>query len=132
MRPPRWSAISESGFEWEREALDFLREHLPDHEPYRAWSNLEFIASRLARADCGWALGASLYRQCRGDYSRGLVDPGLRSGRRHLVQKDRRRLPEGQRQHDRLHDYAVRADAAEDRLGDDERRRPGFVPEHPG
>jgi Nuclease-related domain len=43
MRPPRWSAISESGFEWEREALDFLREHLPDHEPYRAWSNLEFI-----------------------------------------------------------------------------------------
>jgi serine/threonine protein kinase len=43
MRPPRWSAISESGFVWEREALDFLREHLPDHEPYRAWSNLEFI-----------------------------------------------------------------------------------------
>jgi hypothetical protein len=43
MRAPRWSAISESGFEWEREALDFLREHLPDHEPYRAWSNLEFI-----------------------------------------------------------------------------------------
>src|ERR1700720_2530527 len=43
MRPPRWSAIGESGFEWEREAPDFLREHLPDHEPYRAWSNLEFI-----------------------------------------------------------------------------------------
>src|SRR3984893_11213779 len=43
MRPPRWRAISESAYEWEREALDFLREHLPDHEPYRAWSNLEFI-----------------------------------------------------------------------------------------
>ena len=43
MRAPRWLAISESGFEWEREALEFLREHLPDHEPYRAWSNFEFI-----------------------------------------------------------------------------------------
>src|SRR5271155_5685625 len=43
MKSPRWSAISESAYEWEREALDFLREHLPDHEPYRAWSNLEFI-----------------------------------------------------------------------------------------
>jgi hypothetical protein len=43
MRAPRWLAISESGFEWEREALEFLRGHLPDHEPYRAWSNFEFI-----------------------------------------------------------------------------------------
>src|SRR5260370_41523942 len=43
MRPPRWSAVSESAYEWEREALDFLRAHLPDHEPYRAWSNLECI-----------------------------------------------------------------------------------------
>ncbi len=43
MKPPRWKAISPSEYEWEREALDFLREHLPDYEPYRAWSNLEFI-----------------------------------------------------------------------------------------
>src|SRR6476660_8700917 len=43
MRAPRWLAISESGFEWEREALEFLRERLPDHEPWRAWSNFEFI-----------------------------------------------------------------------------------------
>lgn len=43
MRAPRWTAVSQSAFEWEREALDFLRDHLPDHEPWRAWSNFEFI-----------------------------------------------------------------------------------------
>jgi Protein kinase domain/Nuclease-related domain len=31
------------GHDWEREALEFLREHLPDYEPWRAWSNLEFV-----------------------------------------------------------------------------------------
>lgn len=39
----RWSAISESQFPWEREALEFLREHLPDQDPWYAWTNLEFI-----------------------------------------------------------------------------------------
>ena len=29
---------------WEREALDFVRESLPDRTPYRAWSNFEFVA----------------------------------------------------------------------------------------
>src|SRR4051812_37385702 len=43
MRPNRWTAVAESSFPWEREALEFLREHLPDHEPWRAWSNFEFI-----------------------------------------------------------------------------------------
>ena len=43
MKVPRWTAISHSAFEWEREALDFLRDNLPDHEPWRAWSNFEFI-----------------------------------------------------------------------------------------
>lgn len=43
MRVPRWTAVSQSAFEWEREALDFLRDHLPDHEPWHAWSNFEFI-----------------------------------------------------------------------------------------
>lgn len=43
MRAPRWIAVSQSAFEWEREALDFLRDHLPDNEPWRAWSNFEFI-----------------------------------------------------------------------------------------
>ena len=44
MKPPRWNAITESEFPWEREALDFVRERLPDRDPYRAWTNFEFIA----------------------------------------------------------------------------------------
>jgi hypothetical protein len=43
MKPPRWTVVSPSAYEWEREALEFLREHLPDYEPWRAWSNLEFV-----------------------------------------------------------------------------------------
>ena len=43
MKPGRWTTVGQSAFEWEREALDFLREHLPDREPWRAWSNFEFI-----------------------------------------------------------------------------------------
>jgi hypothetical protein len=43
MKSPRWIAISQSAFNWEREALEFLRSHLPDHEPWRAWANFEFI-----------------------------------------------------------------------------------------
>jgi serine/threonine protein kinase len=39
-----WKAISPSPFPWEQEALVFLRERFPAHEPYRAWSNFEFIA----------------------------------------------------------------------------------------
>lgn len=43
MEPPRWS---EGASEWahEREALAFVRSRLPDHEPWRAWSNVEFLA----------------------------------------------------------------------------------------
>jgi len=43
MKPPRWTVVSPSAYEWEREALEFIREHLPDHEPWRAWSNFEFV-----------------------------------------------------------------------------------------
>jgi serine/threonine protein kinase len=39
-----WTTISESQFSWERDALDFVRGRFPKHEPYRAWSNFEFIA----------------------------------------------------------------------------------------
>ncbi|MBA1445768.1 MAG: BREX system serine/threonine kinase PglW [Chromatiales bacterium] len=39
-----WKQITPSDFSWEREALAFLRAKLPDHEPYRAWANFEFIA----------------------------------------------------------------------------------------
>ncbi|WP_116997335.1 BREX system serine/threonine kinase PglW [Desertimonas flava] len=43
MEPPLWS---EGASPWphEREALAFVRTRLPDFEPYRAWSNVEFIA----------------------------------------------------------------------------------------
>ncbi|UKJ77294.1 NERD domain-containing protein [Azospirillum brasilense] len=39
----RWLTITESPFPWEREALEFLRERLPDQDPWYAWSNVEFI-----------------------------------------------------------------------------------------
>jgi serine/threonine protein kinase len=40
-----WIAVAESNFDHEREALEFIRQQFPSHEPYRAWSNFEFIAS---------------------------------------------------------------------------------------
>lgn len=42
--PKNWMTIAESSFPWEREALDFVRAQFPSHDPYRAWSNFEFIA----------------------------------------------------------------------------------------
>jgi serine/threonine protein kinase len=43
MTAPRWRAITDSAYQWEREALEFLKQHLPDHDPWRVWSNFEFI-----------------------------------------------------------------------------------------
>ena len=40
-----WMTVAESSFPWEREALEFVRAQFPPHEPYRAWSNFEFIAA---------------------------------------------------------------------------------------
>ena len=40
----RWQAITDSEFPWERDALAFVRDRLPDHDPYRVRSNFEFIA----------------------------------------------------------------------------------------
>ena len=39
-----WIKVAESGYPWEREALEFVRSRFPSHEPYRAWSNFEFVA----------------------------------------------------------------------------------------
>ncbi len=44
MSPERWKSIGVSQFAWEMEALAFLKEKLPDRDPYRVWSNFEFIA----------------------------------------------------------------------------------------
>src|SRR3712207_2981991 len=38
-----WVQVTPSEFPWEREALAFLKERLPDHEPYRGWANIEFL-----------------------------------------------------------------------------------------
>ncbi|WP_017326156.1 BREX system serine/threonine kinase PglW [Synechococcus sp. PCC 7336] len=43
--PSNWITVAESNFDHEREALEFVRSQFPSHEPYRAWSNFEFIAS---------------------------------------------------------------------------------------
>src|SRR3954471_8546510 len=40
---PNWSVIAPAAFPWEKEALDYIRAQFPSHEPYRAWSNFEFI-----------------------------------------------------------------------------------------
>lgn len=39
-----WVTLTESQYPWERDALEFVREQFPAHEPYRAWANFEFIA----------------------------------------------------------------------------------------
>lgn len=39
----RWHVIAESHFAWEREALEWLRSHLPDRDPWHVWTNFEFI-----------------------------------------------------------------------------------------
>ncbi|MGR9105356.1 MAG: BREX system serine/threonine kinase PglW [Gammaproteobacteria bacterium] len=44
MKFGRWMEVTESQYPWEREALAYLRERLPDTEPFRAWSNFEFIS----------------------------------------------------------------------------------------
>ena len=41
--PARWHVIAHSNFAWEREALEWLREHLPDRDPWHVWTNFEFI-----------------------------------------------------------------------------------------
>ncbi len=40
----RWEIVTRSAFEWERNALNFIRERLPDEDPYSAWSNFDFLA----------------------------------------------------------------------------------------
>lgn len=41
--PNRWHVIAESSYSWEREALEWLREQLPNHDPWHVWTNFEFI-----------------------------------------------------------------------------------------
>jgi serine/threonine protein kinase len=43
-KPQNWIAVTASQYPWERDALEFVRNQFPTHEPYRAWANFEFIA----------------------------------------------------------------------------------------
>ncbi|MBB6475927.1 BREX system serine/threonine kinase PglW [Sphaerisporangium rubeum] len=45
MREGRWTTITSSQYQHEREALEHVRAALPDAEPYRAWSNFTFTAN---------------------------------------------------------------------------------------
>jgi len=40
----RWIEVAESAYPWEKAALSYVRERLPEQDPFRAWSNFEFIA----------------------------------------------------------------------------------------
>jgi hypothetical protein len=40
----RWTAVAEPQFPWEWAALEYVRECFPGQDPFRAWSNFEFIA----------------------------------------------------------------------------------------
>ncbi|GAB3156797.1 BREX system serine/threonine kinase PglW [Micromonospora sonneratiae] len=44
MQDGRWTTVTPSQFDHERTALEHIRRHLPDAEPYRAWSNFTFTA----------------------------------------------------------------------------------------
>jgi serine/threonine protein kinase len=43
LAPTRWHVIAESNFAWEREAQEWLREQLPNYDPWHVWTNFEFI-----------------------------------------------------------------------------------------
>jgi len=44
----RWTEVNPSQYPWEREALAFVREGLPDSDPYCAWANVEYISDNGA------------------------------------------------------------------------------------
>jgi hypothetical protein len=39
-----WITVAESKYPRETDAFNFVRQTFPTHEPYRAWTNFEFIA----------------------------------------------------------------------------------------
>ena len=40
----RWHIRGPSEYPWEQEALDYLRQGLPDRDPWHVWPNVEFIS----------------------------------------------------------------------------------------
>ncbi|MEU8202750.1 hypothetical protein [Streptosporangium sp. NPDC049046] len=41
----RWTTVTPSQYQHEREAPEHVRSVLPDADPYRAWSNFTFTAN---------------------------------------------------------------------------------------
>ena len=51
---PRWVEVTPSRFYHEHVGLEHVREHLPDDEPYRAWTNFEIVVhgGAFRRSEC--------------------------------------------------------------------------------
>ena len=45
--PGRWNQAGPSEFPWEQDALDHVRNLMPDTEPYRAWAIFSFTSSEI-------------------------------------------------------------------------------------
>ncbi|WP_051856812.1 BREX system serine/threonine kinase PglW [Streptomyces sp. NRRL S-1868] len=62
-RRTRWFQPRRSGFGWEQEGLDHIRQLLPDAEPYRAWAAFQFTgpSGRVNECDLLIAVPGGLY-----------------------------------------------------------------------
>jgi serine/threonine protein kinase len=62
-RPERWFQRGRSGYRWEQEGLDHIRELMPQAEPYRAWATFQFTAAsgRVNECDLLIAVPGGLY-----------------------------------------------------------------------
>lgn len=46
MTDDRWIEVTASQLDHEREGLEYLRERVPPHSPFRVWTNFEFRSTR--------------------------------------------------------------------------------------
>ncbi|MEU2179632.1 BREX system serine/threonine kinase PglW [Streptomyces thermolilacinus] len=62
-RRNRWFQPRRSGFGWEQEGLDHVRQLMPDAEPYRAWATFQFTgpSGRVNECDLLIAVPGGLY-----------------------------------------------------------------------
>ncbi len=71
MEPPFWNIITPSQYEWERRGLDFIRAGLPNHDPYRAWSNFEFQTAHGANYEVDLLVLTKRRRPMHGEPAEG-------------------------------------------------------------
>ncbi|MEU0216620.1 NERD domain-containing protein [Streptomyces sp. NPDC006265] len=62
-RRTRWFQPRRSGFAWEQEGLEHVRQLMPDAEPYRAWATFQFTgpSGRVNECDLLIAVPGGLY-----------------------------------------------------------------------